>query len=161
MVDYKAKLRNLVNENKKKLSEEKKKKLEEDKDKKEKKEERIKKKQIEKEKENLLKKEKDRVKYITKNNIINRNKKIAEYKNQLRINELEEKEKRFEDFKNQRDKLTEQRIEASKTIQRQKEELLLKFDKLMNQKKEIEPKTIKQMFPEDEELYKKVQDLKT
>ena len=38
--------------------------------------------------------------------------------------------------------------------------MLEKFDKFMQQNKEIEPQTIKQMFPEDEELYKKVQELK-
>ena len=38
--------------------------------------------------------------------------------------------------------------------------MLLKFDKIMRQKKEIEPKTIKEIFPEDEELYKKVTEMK-
>ena len=38
--------------------------------------------------------------------------------------------------------------------------MLEKFDKFMQQNKEIEPETIKEMFPDDEELYKKVQELK-
>ena len=104
--------------------------------------------------------EEERVKYIEKNNIIQRKKKMAEYKNKLKINELEEKEKKFQEYKTQRDKLTEKRREASNELQKQKEELLLKFDKLMKQNKEIEPKTIREMFPEDEDLYKKVQELK-
>ena len=57
-------------------------------------------------------------------------------------------------------KLTEQRKETSNEIKRQKQKMLEKFDKFMKQNKEIEPKTIKEMFPEDEELYKKVEELK-
>ena len=160
MVDDMEKLRNIVNENKKKLSEEKKKKLEEDKDKKEKKEERLKDEQIKKEKEFLLKKEEERVKNIEKSNILLRKKKIEDYKNRLRMNEIEEKDKKIEEFKNRRIKLTEQRRETSNEIKKQKDLLLLKFDKIMKSNKEIEAKTIKEMFPEDEELYKKVEEMK-
>ena len=37
--------------------------------------------------------------------------------------------------------------------------MLDKFDKFMKQNKEIEPKTIKEIFPEDEKLYHKVESL--
>jgi hypothetical protein len=35
-----------------------------------------------------------------------------------------------------------------------------KFDNLMKQNKEIDPETIKDVFPEDKELYNKVTELK-
>ena len=76
------------------------------------------------------------------------------------MTELEEKNKKIEEFKIKKAKLTEQRKETSNEIKRQKQLMLEKFDKFMKQNKEIEPKTIKEMFPEDEELYKKVEELK-
>ena len=48
----------------------------------------------------------------------------------------------------------------SNEIKKQKQKMLEKFDKFMQQNKEIEPETIKKMFPDDEELYKKVEELK-
>lgn len=85
---------------------------------------------------------------------------IAEYQNQLRMEELEEKEKKMKEFKNQREKLTQQRIETSIGIQKKKDEILRKFDNLMKQNKEIDPQTIKEVFPDDEELYNKVIEMK-
>ena len=85
---------------------------------------------------------------------------IAEYQNKLRMDELEEKEKKIQEFKSQKEKLTQQRIETSIGIQKKKEEILTKFENLMKQNKEIDPKTIKEVFPDDEELYNKVVEMK-
>ena len=35
-----------------------------------------------------------------------------------------------------------------------------KFDQIIKQNKEIEPETIKQLFPDDEELYNKIKEMK-
>ena len=112
------------------------------------------------EEENLMKKEEDRIKNIEKNNMIQRKMRAAEYKNKLRMEELEEKEKKFQDYKNQKEKLTQQRIETSIGIQKKKEEVLKKFENLMKQNKEIDPETIKEIFPDDIELYNKVKEMK-
>ena len=37
---------------------------------------------------------------------------------------------------------------------------MAKFDKIIKQNKEIEPETIKELFPEDEELYNKIKEMK-
>ena len=76
------------------------------------------------------------------------------------MNELEEKDKKLQEFKNQKEKLTQQRIETSIGIEKKKEAIMKRFDDLMKQNKEIDPQTIKEVFPEDEELYKKVQEMK-
>ena len=86
--------------------------------------------------------------------------KIAEYQNKLKMNELEEKEKKIQMFKIQREKLAQQRIETSIGIEKKKEAIMKRFDNLMKQNKEIDPQTIKDVFPDDEELYKKVTELK-
>ena len=66
----------------------------------------------------------------------------------------------MQEFKNQKEKLTQQRIETSIGIQKKKDEILKKFDDLMSKNKEIDPQTIKEMFPDDQELYEKVIEMK-
>ena len=78
----------------------------------------------------MLKREDERIKSIEKANMIQRKMRIAEYQNKLRMDELEEKEKKIKDFKSQRDKLAQQRIETSIGIQKKKEEIMRKFDNL-------------------------------
>ena len=112
------------------------------------------------EQENVMKKEKERTKNLEKQNRIQRQQRIAEYKNKLRMDELEEKDKKLQEFKNQKEKLTQQRIETSIGIQKKKDEILKKFDDLMSKNKEIDPQTIKEMFPDDQELYEKVIEMK-
>ena len=154
------KYRELTVENRKKLSEEKQKKIEENEKKKEKQLEKFNQMKRKIEEENLIKKEQEKIKNIEKANLIKRKMKIAEYQNKLKMNELEEKEKKIQMFKIQREKLAQQRIETSIGIEKKKEAILKKFENLMKQNKEIDPQTIKEVFPDDEELYKKVQELK-
>ena len=45
-------------------------------------------------------------------------------------------------------------------LDKEKEKIINKFDNLMRQNKDITPETIKEMFPDDEELYEKVKGLK-
>ena len=49
---------------------------------------------------------------------------------------------------------------AAIAFQRQKEEVVKKFDQIVKQNKEIEPETIKELFPDDEELYQKIKQMK-
>ena len=85
---------------------------------------------------------------------------MAEYQNKLKMTELEEKEKKIQAFKTQKEKLTQQRIETSIGIEKKKEAIMKKFENLMKQNKEIDPQTIKEVFPDDEELYNKVKEMK-
>ena len=92
--------------------------------------------------------------------MIQRQGRIAAYKNKLRMDELEEKDRKLEDFKNQKEKVNQQRTQAANEIQRQKEEAIEKMEKILAANKEIEPEMIKQFFPEDEVLYNKVKEMK-
>ena len=107
-----------------------------------------------------MKKEQEKIKNIEKANLIKRKQKMAEYQNKLKMDELEEKEKKIQQFKIQREKLAQQRIETSIGIEKKKEAIMKRFDDLMKQNKEIEPETVKQLFPDDEELYNKIKELK-
>ena len=87
-------------------------------------------------------------------------KRQQEYKNQLRTDELNEKEQKIEEFKRQCEKINQQKTLAAIAFQRQKEEVVKKFDQIVKQNKEIEADTIKELFPEDKELYQKVKTMK-
>ena len=69
-----------------------------------------------------------------------------EYKNQLRAEELNVKEQKIEDFKKQCERINQQKAQADIKFQRQKKEIVKKFDNLMKQNKEIELEMIKELF---------------
>ena len=118
------------------------------------------KKKLEEEKEIIKKREEEKVKNIEKARNIQRMQRQQEYKNHLRMEELNVKEQKIEDFKKQCERINQQKAQAAMKFQRQKEEVVKKFDNLMKQNKEIEPETVKQLFPDDEELYNKIKELK-
>ena len=111
---------------------------------------------------NLFKKkrEEEKIKNIEKARNIARMQRQLEYKNQLRIEELNEKEQKIEEFKRQCERINQQKSMAALAFQRQKEEVVKKFDQIVKQNKEIEPETIKELFPDDDELYQKIKQMK-
>ena len=108
----------------------------------------------------MKKREEEKIKNIEKAKNIARMQRQQEYKNQLRMEELNVKEQKIEDFKKQCERINLQKAQAAIKFQRQKEEVVKKFDNLMKQNKEIEPETIKELFPDDEELYNKIKEMK-
>ena len=76
------------------------------------------------------------------------------------MEELEVKDKKIAGFKLEKERLALQKAQASTEIQKQKEELVEKFDKLVRQNKEIEPEMIKELFPGDNELYRSILEMK-
>ena len=123
-------------------------------------ENRIKDKRIQNDRENIKKREEGNVKFLERNITIQRMLRKRDYINKLKMDELEEKERKLNEFKRQREILAWQRTQASLEVQKQKEEVVLKFDKLARQKKEIEPEMIRELFPGDNELYENVKEMK-
>ena len=99
------------------------------------------------EEENLIKKEEERIKNIEKYNTIQRKMRIAEYQNQLRMDELEEKDKKIQEFKTQREKLTQQRIETSIEIQKKKRRNIEKIRQFNEAKQRNRPRNYKRSIP--------------
>jgi hypothetical protein len=121
---------------------------------------RIKDKKIKNNQNNIKKREEGNVKMLERNITIQRMMRIQDYRNKLKMDELEEKERKLYEFKQQREKLAWQRAQASAEVQKQKEEAILKFDKLSRQKREIEPEMIRELFPGDNELYENIKEMK-
>ena len=109
--------------------------------------------------EYLKKQEEAKVKKYEKDKLLERLNNQQIYKNKKRLNELKEKEKRQENYQKQKSKMEEKRQEISEKIQKEKQNVINKFDKLMKQNKEIEPQIIKELFPDDEELYIKIKSM--
>ena len=97
---------------------------------------------------------------MERNIIIQRMLRVQDYRNKLKMEELEVKDKKIAGFKLEKERLALQKAQASTEIQKQKEELVEKFDKLVRQNKEIEPEMIKELFPGDNELYRSILEMK-
>ena len=121
---------------------------------------RVKENKIMNDKYNIQRREEGNVRMLERNITIQRLLRVQDYKNKLRMDELDEKERKLNEFKKQREKLAMQRAQASTEVQKQKEEAMLKFDKLARQKKEIEPEMIRELFPGDNELYENIKEMK-
>ena len=107
---------------------------------------RIKDKKMKSDKDKIKEREEKNVRMLERNIMIQRMIRIQDYKNRLKMEELEEKEKKLSEFKLQKERLAFQRAQASTEVQKQKEEVLQKFDKLSRQNREIEPEMIKELF---------------
>ena len=121
---------------------------------------RIKDKRMKSDKDKIKEREEKNARMLERNIIIQRMMRIQDYKNRLKMEELEEKEKKLSEFRQQKERLALQRAQASTEVQKQKEEVVEKFERLSRQKKEIEPEMIKELFPGDVELYRNVVEMK-
>ena len=121
---------------------------------------RLKDKRMQSDKDKIKEREEKNVKTMERNIIIQRMLRIQDYKNKLKMEELEEKDKKIAGFKLQKERLALQKAQASSEVQKQKEELVEKFDKLARQNKEIEPEMIRELFPGDNELYHNILEMK-
>ncbi len=121
---------------------------------------RVKDKQKKAEMESVKKREEERLKSFEKTLSIERKNRLIQY-NTMRIEEqLNEKDKKIAYLKNQKALLEQQNAEMAMHIIRQKDDILNKFEKIMSQKTEISPELIRKVFPEDDELFEKVVNLK-
>ena len=103
---------------------------------------------------NNCKQEDNFLKQYEKNQIIKRLHKVKEYQSQKKNEEILEKEKKIEDFKKQKQKVLESKTKMSEQINKEKRELINKFEKAMGRKKQIKPSLVKKLFPNDDKDFK-------
>ena len=82
-----------------------------------------------------------------------------EYDAWLRMEEMEEREKKIEEFRKQKEINERKKREIYKKNNQEKNEIVSKFEYLMQQGKRINPEVIRQSFPGDTELYKRIKNL--
>ena len=104
----------------------------------------------------ILKQENDYIKQYQKKQSILRLERINKYKIEKRSQELWEKEKKIEDFKKRKREMIENKAKLTNDMEKEKQELIMKFENAFKKKKQIDAEIIKELFPEDEELYNRI-----
>jgi len=106
-----------------------------------------------------LKKEDEFIKQYEKQHTMVRFNRISNYRNQIRAEELSEKEKKKELYKYKKLKLKNNKFRMTDYIQKEKQQIIDKFDNVLQKNKQINAEVVKKLFPNDEELYKKIKNL--
>ena len=70
-----------------------------------------------------------------------------------------EKEKKIEDFKKKKRELIESKAKLANDMEKEKQELIVKFENALKKKKQIDAEIVKELFPEDEELYNRIKNM--
>ena len=99
------------------------------------------------------------VKQVEKDSINKRIQRMKEYKFELKEKEIEDKEKRLELMKNEKQKYQNERKRLNIELQNEKSALINKFNNLVKGKSKIDSEMVKELYPEDEELYKKIKNM--
>ena len=113
----------------------------------------------EEEHKSLKKLQESYVKQIEKEFVNKRIKRMKEYKFELKEKEIEEKEKRLELIKSEKLKYQNQKKKLNIDLQNEKDDLKNKFNKLVKGKAKIDVEIVKQLYPEDSELYRKIKNM--
>ena len=113
----------------------------------------------EEEHKSLKKLQESFVKQVEKDFVNKRIQRMKEYKFELKEKEIEDKEKRFEFMKNEKNKFQNQRKQLNIDLQNEKYQLINKFNNLVKGKSKIDSEIVKKLYPEDEELYKKIKNM--
>ena len=99
------------------------------------------------------------VKQVEKDSINKRIQRMKEYKFELKEKEIEDKEKRLELMKNEKQKFQKERKRLNIELQNEKSALINKFNNLVKGKSKIDSEIVKELYPEDEELYQKIKNM--
>ena len=84
---------------------------------------------------------------------------MKEFKFELKEKEIEDKEKRFEFMKTEKQKFQNERKKLNIELQNEKYALINKFNNLVKGKSKIDSEIVKQLYPEDKELYNKIKNM--
>ena len=106
-----------------------------------------------------VKQEEDFLKQYKKRNNIIRLDRINQYKTERRTEELLEKEQKINNFKKRKKELIENKAKLTNSMEKEKQELIYKFENAFKKKAQIDAEIVKELFPEDEELYGRIKKL--
>ena len=115
-----------------------------------------------KEEEEILKQKKEerKMKEMEREIVNERKKRIEIMEKEKKIEEINEKEKKIKEILEQKNQMIKEREKNQIKMNKQRDNMLKFIDNIKKQNKEIEPEMIKEMFPDDETLYKEVVKMK-
>ena len=150
----------LTMDNKKNLEEEKMKRAEEMKERQKEAEDRFEARKKEEEEILKQKKEERKIKDMEREMINERKKRILILEQEKKMEEIQEREKKIKEIKEQKNQLVREREKTQLKLNQQKENMLKRIEQIQKQNKEIDPETIKAIFPDDKSLFNEVVQLK-
>ena len=103
-----------------------------------------------------VKQEEDFLKQFKKKQNIIRLERINQYKTERRTHELLEKEQKIEDFKKKKKELMDNKAKLATDMEKEKKQLISKFENSIKNKAQIDPEIVKELFPDDVELYQRI-----
>jgi len=103
-----------------------------------------------------FKQEEEYIKQYQKKQNIMRLERINRYKTEKRLEELNEKEQKIEDFKKKKMELIQNKAKLTGEMEKEKQNLIMKFENSFKKKSTIDAQIVKELFPEDEELYNRI-----
>ena len=103
-----------------------------------------------------IKQEEDFIKQYQKKQSIIRLERINRYKTEKRLEELNEKEQKIEEFKKKKMELIENKAKLTGDMEKEKQNLINKFENTFKKKSQIDAQIVRELFPEDEELYNRI-----
>ena len=106
-----------------------------------------------------VKQEEDFLKQYKKKQSIIRLDRINKYRTEKRTEELMEKEQKIEDFKKKKKELIDNKAKLTGSMEKEKQELIHRFESAFKRKAQIDAEIVKELFPEDEELYNRIKKL--
>ena len=105
------------------------------------------------------KQESEYIKQYEKRQNIKRLNRINDYKNRKRLDEINEKLKKIEKYKLKKEELRVSKSKLTDSIEREKQKLIEKFETVLQKNKQIDAEVVKELFPEDEDLYQKIKNM--
>lgn len=114
----------------------------------------------ENERKNMLKHEQEVCKNYEKKIQLKRLEKMTEFEVEEKLNEMRSKQDRIDHIKAQKYMMLCKKREMSDAVSKQKREVKERFDIVMKKHKGINEEALKELFPGDDELVKKLMDMK-
>ena len=106
-----------------------------------------------------VKQEDEYIKQYKKKQAIMRLERINQYKTEKRTEELWEKEQKIEEFKKKKKELIDNKSKMTGDLEKEKQELIAKFENTFKKKSQIDANLVKELFPDDNELYNRIKKL--
>lgn len=114
----------------------------------------------ENERKNMLKHEQEVCKNYEKKIQLKRLEKMTEFEVEEKLNEMRTKQERIDHIKQQKYMMLCKKREMSDEVSKQKREVKERFDIVMKKHRGINEEALKELFPGDDELVKKLMDMK-
>jgi signal recognition particle subunit SEC65 len=87
---------------------------------------------------------------------IKRIEKMKDHEQNRAMEKIQDNYKKMEEFKNQKSMMMTKKKEMITNINKQKGDIMKKFDTILKKNQNLTPEIVKELFPNDDDLYEKL-----